>query len=230
MLGMVFGLRLRQSEGLLSSVPDMIALDLRVPDHTTLSRRARTWKPSGTSNDLQNEAGSSIHVLVDSTGLKIYGAGQGLEDKHGGKSPRKWRKLYLGMDADTGEIIAEVLTDQNSSDISQLTDFLEQIDNPIASFKADGAYDSDETYRSVRQHSHGVSIIVPPRTRPLPTNPYGPPDQRDWHSQTIAEHGRMKWQSITTYGRSSNVETTMGRYKSVNGNRLQSRKFTNQQA
>lgn len=76
MLGMVFGLRLRQSEGFLSSVLDMMALDLPVPDHTTLSRRVRTWKPYARSNDLQPVARGPVHVLVDSTGLKVYGAGQ----------------------------------------------------------------------------------------------------------------------------------------------------------
>tara|TARA_R110002020_G_scaffold57596_4_gene158407 strand:+ start:70 stop:390 length:321 start_codon:yes stop_codon:yes gene_type:complete len=69
MLGMVFGLRLRQSEGLLRSVLDMMALDLPVPDHTTLSRRARTWKPSARDNDRPYAADGPIHVLVDSTGL-----------------------------------------------------------------------------------------------------------------------------------------------------------------
>lgn len=80
MLGMVFGLRLRQSEGLLSSVLDMMGLYFLVPDHTTLSRRARTWKPSARSNDRQHVADGPIHVLVDSTGLKIYGTGEWLEE------------------------------------------------------------------------------------------------------------------------------------------------------
>lgn len=128
-----------------------------------------------------------------------------------------------------GEIIAEVLIDQNSSDISQITDLLEQIDRLIANCTADGAYDSDETYRSPRHHSPGASIIVPPLARLLPENIYGPPDQLDWHSSTIAEHGRMKWQPITNYGRRSNVEMTMGRYKSINGNSLHSRAFANQE-
>lgn len=80
MLGMVFGLRLRQSEGFLNSVLEMMALDLAVPDHTTLSRRASTWKPSARSNDHKSVAISPLHVLVDSTGLKVYGAGQWLEE------------------------------------------------------------------------------------------------------------------------------------------------------
>jgi hypothetical protein len=126
MLGMVFGLRLRQSEGLLGSVLDMMGLDLPVPDHTTLSRRARTWKPSARSNDRQHLADGPIHVLVDSTGLTIYGAGQWLEEKHGAKSRRGWRKLHLVVDADIGEIIAHSLTDQETGDAPQLEPLLDQ--------------------------------------------------------------------------------------------------------
>jgi hypothetical protein len=99
---MVFGLRLRQSEGLLSSVLDMMGLGLPVPDHTTLSRRARTWKPLARSDDRQHVADGPIHVLVDSTGLKIYGTGQRLEEKHRAKFRRGWRKLHLAVDANSG--------------------------------------------------------------------------------------------------------------------------------
>ena len=89
-----------------------------MPDHTTLSRRARTWKPSAGSNDRQYVANGPIHVLVDSTGLKVYGAGQWLEEKHGAKTRRDWRKLHLAVDADSGEIIAHSLTDQEAGDAS----------------------------------------------------------------------------------------------------------------
>lgn len=120
MLGMEFGWRLRQSEGLLSSVLALMGLDLPVPDHTTLSRRARTWKPPTRSNDRQHVADGPVHVLVDSTGLKIYGPGQWLEEKNGAKFRRGWRKLHLAVDADSGEIIAHSLTNQETGDASQL--------------------------------------------------------------------------------------------------------------
>lgn len=141
MLGMVFGMRLRQSEGLLSSVLDRMGLDLPVPDHTTLSRRARTWTPSARSNHRQPAAAGPVHVLIDSTGLKIYGAGQWLEEKHGVKSRRGWRKLHLAVDADSGEIIGHSPTDQATGDASQLEPLLDQIDDEIDQFTADGAYD-----------------------------------------------------------------------------------------
>lgn len=106
-LGCVFGLRLRQNEGLMTSLLDLMGLDLPVPDHTTLSRRARTWEPSAERQRHPDD--SPLHVLVDSTGLKVYGAGQWLEDKHGARTRRTWRKLHLALDADSGEIIAHCL-------------------------------------------------------------------------------------------------------------------------
>ncbi|MBB6262092.1 hypothetical protein FHS77_002660 [Paenochrobactrum gallinarii] len=170
----------------------------------------------------------AVHVLIGSTGLKICGAGQRLEEKHGVKARRQWHKLHLAVDADTGEILAEVLTDQSISDISQLEALLEQIDIPITSFTGDGAYDSDETYQAARRHSTVASIIIPPRMRKPQNKHHGPSDQRNWHTNAIAHHGRMRWQSITGYGRRAKAETSMGRYKSIIGNRLRSRKLANQ--
>ena len=95
-LGMVFGLRLRQVEGLLGSVLPLMGLALAVPDHTTLSRRARTWQSPNKAHDLQGRLDGPVHILVDSTGLQVYGAGQWLEEKHGARSRRGWRKLICG--------------------------------------------------------------------------------------------------------------------------------------
>ncbi|MCA0339881.1 MAG: IS5 family transposase, partial [Proteobacteria bacterium] len=107
-LGLVFGLRLRQTEGLLTSVLQLMGLGLAVPDHTTLSRRARTERPFDRRQGRSVSAEGPIHVLIDSTGLEVYGAGQWLEEKYGGRSRRGWRKLHLAIDADSGEIIAHV--------------------------------------------------------------------------------------------------------------------------
>jgi hypothetical protein len=132
-LGLVFGLRLRQTEGLLASILQLMGLDLAVPDHTTLSRRAGKWQ---SPNRWQHDRGCGpaegpIHVLVDSTGLQVYGAGQWLEEKHGVKSRRGWRKLHLALDADSGDIIAHIMTDQDAGDASQVEPLLDQINMPI---------------------------------------------------------------------------------------------------
>jgi len=217
-LGMVFGLRLRQSEGLLSSVLDMMALDLAVPDHTTPSRRAR-------SNDRQHVADGPIHVLVDSTGLKIYGAGQWLEEKHGVKSRRGWRKLHLAVDADSGEIIAHILTDQEAGDASQLEPLLDQIGDEIDQFTADGAYDGTPTYDAVLRHSAGARVVIPPRSNSIERLNAQPSCQRDDHIASMQIDGRLKWQASTGYGKRALVETAMGRYKGVIGPRLRARSF-----
>ncbi|MVA00008.1 IS5 family transposase, partial [Agrobacterium vitis] len=197
MLGMVFGLRLRQSEGLLSSVLDMMGLDLPVPDHTTLSRRARTWKPSARGNDRPHVADGPIHVLVDSTGLKVYGAGQWLEEKHGVKSRRSWRKLHLAVDADSGEIIAHSLTDQETGDASQLEPLLDQINNEIDQFTADGAYDGAPSYDVVLRHSPGARVVIPPRSNAVEKPNAQASCQRHDHIASVQIDGQLKWQAST---------------------------------
>ncbi|MDP2119579.1 MAG: IS5 family transposase [Hoeflea sp.] len=225
-LGMVFGLRLRQSEGLLNSVLDMMGLDLPVPDHTTLSRRARTWMPSV---ERRPAADGPLHVLVDSSGLKIYGAGQWLEEKHGAKSRRGWRKLHLAVDADNGEIIAYTLTDQETGDASQLEPLLDKIDDEIGRFTADGAYDGTPTYEAVRRHSAGAKVVIPPRSNAIRQPNAQAPCQRDQHIASMQIDGRLKWQTSTGYGKRALVETTMGRYKGVIRQRLRARSFLAQQ-
>jgi hypothetical protein len=105
-LSRVFCLRLRQTEGLLGSVLQLMGLDLAVPDHTTLSRRARTRQSTNRRPDLPIPSDGPVHVLVDSTGLKVNGTGQWLQEKHGARSRRGWRKLHLAVDADSGEVIS----------------------------------------------------------------------------------------------------------------------------
>ncbi|NLS07337.1 IS5 family transposase [Rhizobium sp. P32RR-XVIII] len=220
MLGIAFGLRLRQSEGLLSSVLALMGLDLPVPDHTTLSRRARTWKPSAKR---RAEPDAPLHVLVDSTGLKIYDAGQWLEEKHGAKSRRGWRKLHLALDADSGEIIAHALTDQDTSDASQVAPLLDQIDDEIGRFTADGAYDGDPTYNAVLRHSTEAKIVIPPRATAVARQEAEPVNQRDRHVASIQADGRLKWQASTGYGKRALIETAMSRYKGIIGRRLRAR-------
>src|SRR4051794_20176319 len=141
----VFRLALRQTEGLIGSVLQLLGLDLPVPDHSTLSRRAETLAVP------RPKAGSEpLHLLVDSTGLKLCGSGEWLEEKHGTKRRRAWRVLHLATDADPGRIVASVLTDKEADDGSQVGPLLERIDGAVASFTGDGAYDRDEVYAEVR--------------------------------------------------------------------------------
>lgn len=132
-LGVVFGLRLRQTEGLLASVLKLMGLDLTVPDHTTLSRRAGTWRSMNRLICRGVPKAGPVHILIDSTGLEVYGAGHWLAEKHGAKSRRGWRKLHLALDADSGEIVAQSMTEQDAGDASQVEPLLGEIDHRLSS-------------------------------------------------------------------------------------------------
>lgn len=166
-----------------------------------------------------------MHVLIDSTGLEVYGAGQWQEEKHGIRSRRSWRTLHLALDADSGGIIAHIMTDQDAGDASQVEPLLDQVDVSIGQFPADGAYDGKPTYDAVSNHSAGAAIVVPPRANAVDGSDTRPSSQRNRHIATIATDGRKRWQADTGYGKRSLIESAIGRYKSIIGHRLRARSF-----
>ena len=225
MVRTAFKLPLRQAEGLIASILTLMALTISAPDHTTVSRRAVTLP----AIQLAPVPQGPLHVLIDSTGLQVYGAGQWLEAKHGAKSRRKWRKLHLAVNAASGMIVAQTLTDQDADDPSQMTPLLGQIDGRIARVTGDGAYDGAPTYQTIATHGDRIEVVIPPRSTAIPSGELGPPTWRDRHLKMITERGRLAWQVATNYGQRSLVETTMGRYKALIGPRLRARGFAAQQ-
>jgi DDE family transposase len=154
-----------------------------------------------------------VHLLVDSTGLKLSVAGERLVEKHGASRRRSWRKLHIGVDADTGRIVAAALTTNNVDDGSQVGPLLDQIDSPIASFTGDGAYDQDGVYTAVAARHPEAAVIVPPRSNAVPSETAETaPTPRDRHLQAIAEHGRMGWQKTAGYNWRALVEADIGRW------------------
>src|SRR4051794_26099075 len=142
----VFRLALRQTEGLIGSIIGLLGLDLSVPDHTTLSRRAATLevpRPRSSRSPNAGRRAEPVHLLVDSTGLKLCGPGEWLIEKHGTKTRRSWRKMHIGVDADTGQIVASALTGREADDGAQVGPLLDQVAGPVASVTGDGAYDQD---------------------------------------------------------------------------------------
>jgi Transposase DDE domain len=220
-LRVVFRLALRQCEGLISSIMHMLGIDLAVPDHTTLSRRARTLKVDAKPHSGTND----LHLIVDSTGLKLRGAGDWLQDKHGtGGKRRSWLKLHIGMDAGSGEIVASDLTDKDVDDAAHVPVLLDQISTPIASFMGDGAYDTGAVYAAVISRNPDARVIVPPsKDAVLSANAATAPTQRDKYLMEINAHGRAKWQETSGYTRRSKVEVQISRYKRVIGDTLRSR-------
>ena len=193
----VFRPALRQTEGLIGSVIRLLGLDLAAPDHSTLSRRAETLE---VPRPRARAGAEPMHLLVDSTGLKLCGAGDWLHEKHGTKLRRSWRKLHLGLDAGTGQIVASLLTTKNVDDGSQLGSLLDQVEGPLASFTGDGAYDQVGVTSSVTQRHPDAVIIVPPRANAVPSDTAETaPTQRDRHLQQIAKHGRMAWRTSSGY-------------------------------
>jgi transposase len=159
--------------------------------------------------------------LVDSTGLKLCGAGEWLLEKHGTKTRRSWRTLHLGVDGDTGQIVAATLTPKDMDDASQVDSLLDQVTGAVASFTGDGAYDQDRVYASVAKRHPQAAVVVPPRSTAVPSNTAeSAPTQRDGHLLHIAEHGRMAWQTASGYNRRSRVEAAMSRWKQVIGDGL----------
>ena len=223
-LRLVFHQPLRQTEGLLRSIANVLKVDIRVPDHTTLSRRG------GGLTVLPRRVGPGepLHLLVASTGLKIYGEGEWLDQKHGLRSRRRWRKLHLGVDADTHEVVAVELTPDDVGDVSEVPELLDQIEADVASLTADGAYDGAAVYAAVAERHPEASVIIPPRTTAVPSETTT--TQRDGHLAAIAKHGRLGWQRSSGYNRRSLAETGVYRYKTIIGRRLHARTLPNQRA
>jgi Transposase DDE domain len=220
----VFRLAPRQTEGLIRSVMRVLEITLPVPDHSTLSRGAR-----GLAVQSRPRSGiGELHLIVESTGLKIRGAGEGLFEKHGTSKRRSWRKLPIGIDADSDQIVAFDLTDKDVDDASHVAPLLEQLCDAPTSFMGDGAYDRTYVFDALLARNPSANpsatIIVPPCKGALP----GPtsataPTQRDLHIHSIDEQGRMNWQKESRDNRRSKVEASIGRYKRVIGDTLRSR-------
>jgi len=225
----VFRLAYRQAEGLLGSIIGLLGLGLRVPDHTTLSRRAATLDVPRPGNAGAGAGSEPMHLLVDSTGLKLCGKGEWLLEKHGTATRRSWRALHLGVDAGTGRIVAATLTSKDVDDASQAGPLLDQVAGAVASFTGDGAYDGEPVHRAVAERPPQAAVVIPPRATAVPSDTAeSAPTQRDGHLQhveprgspDIAKHGRMAWQNASGYNKRARVEASMGRWKQVIGDEL----------
>ena len=228
MLRTAYHLGLRQTQGLMGSIGTLMGLDIRVPDYSTLSRRA-----NGVSiAQVMRQAGSvPIHLVVDSTGLKIFGEGEWLAQKHNTKGiRRRWRKLHLGLDLASGAIVCAALTHDNVGDSTALPGLLDQLDAPVTGFLADGAYDGASTRNLLRQrYGETLDVVIPPpKDAVIRLQSARDATVRDRHIAQIRSNGCMAWQTATGYNQRSRIETQMGRWKSVIGPKLKSRSFSRQ--
>jgi len=176
-----------------------------------------------------SEASGPIHILVDSTGLKVH---RGNRFPSEPRNRRSWRKLHLAVNFASGEIVASALTNHGVNDATQVPNLLDQIPAELASLTADGAYDSYKVYDAAETHSSERSprVIIPPRrnTRSRKKSGIGG-GQRVDTIRKIEEIGRRRWQKESGYTRRSLVEAAISRYKRIMGGRLRSRTTVSQQ-
>jgi IS5 family transposase len=216
-LRLLFRLPLRQTEGFLRSLLELVGLDLDVPDHTTLSRRMRDLELPLT----RQPARGPVHLILDSSGLSIVGEGEWAAAKHGGRGKRGWRKLHLGVDAD-GVIVAQVLTDSCVDDACTGVAIIEHVPGELGCVTADAAYDTHDVYDAAT--ARGAEIVVPPISsaredeRTWPRSP-----QRDATVRLIKAIGRREWKRESGYHRLGTVENAFFRWKMMLGPALRSR-------
>ena len=227
MLRELFRLPYRQTEGLGRSLAQLMQVDVAIPDFTSLAKRAAKLEIALDVADRQGP----IDVVVDSTGLKVFGEGEWKTRKHGVSKRRTWRKLHLAVNPDTQEIEAEVLTENCGHDADQVEELLEQIDSPIDSFAGDGAYDQWKVYETLGADE--IEPIIPPR-RNAKIKQHGnssqPPLERDEAIREIRRVGRKRWKEDVGYHRRSLAETAMYRMKCCFGGNVKNRILENQQA
>jgi hypothetical protein len=221
----LFQLPYRQTEGLGKSLVELMEIELAIPDYTSLAKRAAKLS---ISLDIAKHRGR-IDVVVDSTGLKVFGEGEWKMRKHGKSKRRTWRKLHLAVNPDTHEIEAETLTENSCDDASQVDDLLDQAANKVGGFFGDGAYDKRKTYKTLEKRR--IRAIIPPR-RNAKIWQHGNSGKRtlsrDAAVREIRRRGRRQWKERVGYHRRSLSETAMYRMKCCFGDHLKNREIPNQ--
>jgi hypothetical protein len=215
----VYHLTLRATEGFATSLFGLMKVDLPVPDYTTLCRRAATVRIA-----LPKKATGPLHLVLDSTGLKVFGEGEWKVRQHGYSKRRTWLKLHLAVDPGTHEIQAAMVTDPGVTDAETVPALLEQVVDPIESAAADGAYDRQEVYDALDGRS--ARAVIPPRRDAKVKrhgNASGPRLARDENLRRIRRIGRPAWKRESGYHERSLAETAMFRMKTIFGDGVASR-------
>ncbi len=222
----LFGLALRQAAGMVASLLKLSCLDWPTPDYSTLCRRQQHLQVCISYRANPN----GLHLLVDSTGVKMLGEGEWKTKKHGAEYRRQWRKVHLGIDAETLEIRAIEVTSNRVGDAQVLPDLLNQIprDERIDSVSGDGAYDTKKAHAAIVERD--AEAIIPVRKNGKPWKENTPGAQaRNETLRTTQRLGRTIWKKWSDYHRRSLVETKMRCFKLL-GERVSARIFNSQVA
>lgn len=223
MIRFFFKQPLRSTQGFVSSLLVLMNFDLPTPNYTTLSRRMKKLKTQ--LGQLQAK-GKKIHVVMDATGLKVYGEGEWKVRQHGYSKRRTWMKLHLAVDEANSEILSVSLTPNNFKDNELFEDLISGFEDHTSDVSADGAYDDSKIYDFCQRH--GINPLIPPKKN-AKIKQHGssknPKIARDEVLRDIKSKGRKKWKLDSGYSRRSISETAMFRFKAIFGDRLSSRNF-----
>lgn len=222
----LFRLPYRQTEGFARSLAQLMDAKIPIPDFTSLAKRAGALD---VKIKLTQRRGP-INIVVDSTGLKVFGEGEWKTRQHGTTKRRTWRKLHLVVNAATQEIEAEVLTENSSHDADPVAKLLDQIPERIESFRGDGCYDKWKVYKALATRK-ARPIIPPHRNAKIKQhgNSTSTPIARDEAIRSIRKVGRHQWKKQVNYHRRSLAETAVFRVKTIFGAELKNRTLENQQ-
>lgn len=218
----VFHLPLRATQGLLGSILKLLGVGLSAPDYSTLCRRRRKL----TIKLPRRGRHDGMHLVVDSTGVKVYGEGEWKVRQHGKTKRRTWKKLHIGVDEATGEIVAVVVTDNSKADHQVVPELLDQVPDQIDQMSGDGAYDKRPTYTALRKR--GIRGTIPPRRGARiwqHANSKAERHNRDENVRSVRKLGRKRWKQLSGYHRRSLAETTMSRFKRITGSTISARTF-----
>lgn len=220
MLREVYHLPLRATQGLVCSLLRLLEVELPVPDYSTLCRRARHLHLS-----LAMDSKRIRHLVIDSTGLKLYGEGEWKVRQHGWAKPRTWRKLHISMDADSHKVTAAVITNKDVVDPRVLPHLLKQVRVPVERVYADGAYDARACYKALYQR--GARAVIPPRKGSVLWKDEYLKD-RNSNLQQVRKLGVKGWRRKLKYNRRSLVECAIFRLKTLFSDRLRAREVERQ--
>jgi hypothetical protein len=224
-----FRLPLRSVEGLVAEMLQALGSPVKSPDHSTLSKRGKTLPVLIRVRPFSNEP---LHLVVDSSGVKVYGEGEWKVRQHGISKRRTWKKIHLGFDEKTGDVVIASVTDNNVHDCEEFPGLLDQVPKEVTidQVSNDGGYDTATCYDAIRKRN--ARAVIPPRKDAKiwqHGNTKGDPHPRDENLRRIRKIGRKQWKIKSGYHRRSKAENGFFRYKTIFGDCVSARTDANQE-
>ena len=205
----------------MTSIVGMLGVDLTAPDHTTLSRRGQHLALARR----RARPGTSLHRIVDSTGLSIVGDGAWAAATHGGRGRRGWRKLHLGVDG-SRVIVACALTAPTADDAMTGISLVDEVEGHLTRVTADPAYDTRAFYGAAG--ARGARVVVPPTQTASWSRRGARSGARDRTIRRVKALGRRRWTKASGSHQHARVENAFFRYTSIVGDGLRARRSSGQ--